>query len=49
MLGFMATISIMTRIDPKLGPPAARTAMPDRFKYRRAPVDMSQVPTKEVR
>jgi tripartite ATP-independent transporter DctM subunit len=32
VLGFMATISIMTRIDPKLGPPAARTAMPDRFK-----------------
>ena len=32
VLGFMATISIVCRIDPKLGPPAARTAMPDRFK-----------------
>src|SRR5947209_2167887 len=32
VLGFMAAISIMTRIDPTLGPPAPRTAMPDRFK-----------------
>jgi tripartite ATP-independent transporter DctM subunit len=32
VLGFMATISIVTRFDPKLGPPAARTPMPERFK-----------------
>ena len=32
VLGFMATISVMTRIDPTLGPPAARTPMPERFK-----------------
>ena len=32
VLGFMATISIICRIDPKLGPPAARTAMPDRLQ-----------------
>jgi len=32
VFGFMATISIVTRIDPKLGPPAARTAMPERIK-----------------
>ena len=29
--GFMAAISIMTRINPKLGPPAARTPMRQRF------------------
>ena len=29
--GFMAAISIMTRIDPKLGPPAARTPMRQRL------------------
>jgi tripartite ATP-independent transporter DctM subunit len=32
VLGFMAAIAIVTRIDPTLGPPAARTAMPERFK-----------------
>jgi C4-dicarboxylate transporter, DctM subunit len=36
VLGFMATISIMTRIDPKLGPPAARTPMPQRIKALRS-------------
>jgi len=34
--GFMAAISIMTRIDPKLGPPAARTPMRDRLKALRS-------------
>jgi len=29
--GFMLTISIVTRIDPKLGPPAQRTPMRERF------------------
>ena len=29
--GFMLAISIMTRIDPTLGPPAARTPMRERF------------------
>ena len=32
VFGFMAAISIVTRIDPKLGPPAARTAMPERIR-----------------
>lgn len=32
VLGFMGAIAIVTRIDPKLGPPAARTAMADRFR-----------------
>ena len=32
VLGFMVTISIACRIDPKLGPPAPRTAMPERIK-----------------
>ena len=32
VLGFMAAISVMTRIDPTLGPPAARTPMPERFR-----------------
>jgi C4-dicarboxylate transporter, DctM subunit len=32
VLGFMLAIMVMTRIDPTLGPPAARTPMPDRFK-----------------
>jgi tripartite ATP-independent transporter DctM subunit len=32
VLGFMAAIAVVTRIDPKLGPPAARTAMPDRLR-----------------
>jgi C4-dicarboxylate transporter, DctM subunit len=32
VLGFMAAVAIMTRIDPKLGPPAARTPMTDRFR-----------------
>jgi C4-dicarboxylate transporter, DctM subunit len=36
VLGFMATISIMTRIDPKLGPPAARTPMPQRIRALRS-------------
>ena len=30
VLGFMIAISVMTRIDPKLGPPAARSSMSDR-------------------
>jgi tripartite ATP-independent transporter DctM subunit len=34
--GFMAAISIVTRINPKLGPPAARTPMRDRFKALRS-------------
>jgi tripartite ATP-independent transporter DctM subunit len=34
--GFMAAISIVTRIDPKLGPPAARTPMRDRLKALRS-------------
>ena len=34
--GFMAAISIMTRIDPKLGPPAARTPMRERLKALRS-------------
>ena len=32
VIGFMAAVSIMTRLDPRLGPPAPRTAMPERFK-----------------
>ncbi len=32
VLGFMAAIWVMTRMDPKLGPPGARAAMTDRFK-----------------
>jgi tripartite ATP-independent transporter DctM subunit len=32
VLGFMAAIAIVTRIDPTLGPPAERTPMPERFK-----------------
>jgi tripartite ATP-independent transporter DctM subunit len=31
VLGFMLTISIMTRIDPKLGPPAKRSSAPERL------------------
>ena len=34
--GFMAAISIMTRINPKLGPPAARTPMRERLKALRS-------------
>ena len=34
--GFMAAISIVTRINPKLGPPAARTPMRDRLKALRS-------------
>jgi C4-dicarboxylate transporter, DctM subunit len=30
VLGFMIAISIVTRIDPKLGPPAARSSLSDR-------------------
>jgi tripartite ATP-independent transporter DctM subunit len=32
VFGFMLAISIMVRIDPKLGPPAVRTAMPERIR-----------------
>ncbi|HWM48882.1 MAG TPA: TRAP transporter large permease [Xanthobacteraceae bacterium] len=32
VLGFMAAIAIMTRRNPNLGPPAARTPMAERFK-----------------
>lgn len=32
VLGFMAAIAIVTRIDPTLGPPAERTPMTERFK-----------------
>lgn len=32
VIGFMAAVSVMTGIDPTLGPPAPRTAMPERFK-----------------
>ncbi|MBI3512770.1 MAG: TRAP transporter large permease, partial [Proteobacteria bacterium] len=32
VLGFMAAISVMTRIDPSLGPPAARTPIRERFR-----------------
>jgi C4-dicarboxylate transporter DctM subunit len=32
VFGFMLAISIMVRLDPKLGPPAARTPMPERFR-----------------
>ena len=31
VLGFMLTISIMTRLDPKLGPPAKRSSVPERL------------------
>jgi C4-dicarboxylate transporter DctM subunit len=31
VIGFMLTISIMTRIDPKLGPPAERSSLRDRL------------------
>ena len=34
--GFMAAISIVTRINPKLGPPAARTPMRERLKALRS-------------
>jgi C4-dicarboxylate transporter, DctM subunit len=32
VIGFMAAISVMTRLDPKLGPPAPRTPMPERIR-----------------
>jgi tripartite ATP-independent transporter DctM subunit len=32
VIGFMAAVSIMTRLDPSLGPPAPRSAMPERIK-----------------
>lgn len=32
VIGFMAAVSVMTRIDPQLGPPAPRSAMPERLK-----------------
>ena len=32
VLGFMAAIAIVTRIDPSLGPPAERTPVSERFK-----------------
>jgi C4-dicarboxylate transporter, DctM subunit len=34
--GFMAAISIVTRINPKLGPPAARTPLRERLKALRS-------------
>ena len=34
--GFMLAITIMTRIDPSLGPPAARTPMRERFRRLRS-------------
>ena len=36
VVGFMLAIAVMTRIDPRLGPPAARAAMPDRLRALRS-------------